>query len=179
MIEIIPTGHDAVHPQPGDILFVHRNGFASSLIRFFERAFGGDARWSHIAVCDDVRPGDMEPMLIEALTKGVCRHPLSEYREIEYGICRMQMSREDGSQAAAFLFSCIGERYAWGTILSIGVRYFTGRSGFALGGSSTKICSVLAAQTAVRSWPIYPHDPQTITPGELAAYHATHSASNP
>lgn len=175
-LEIISIGRNAINPQPGDLIFCHRKGAASATIRFFERIFGdGDYRWSHVAVVDITLTGQ-DHTVIEALTSSVQRNPLSEYQDIEYAIARTHLSIQDQSQAIIFLHSCLKQKYGWWSIVSIAIRYLTpGRGGFSFGsGSSTKICSALGAQTQVRGWAIYDYDPTTITPSELAAYHANH-----
>jgi len=164
-LELVPAGQDAQNLAPGDLIFCHRTGLASQTIRVLEHLRQGDCRWSHVAVAEN------SVTLIEALTRGVTRNPLSEYRDIEYAVVRMHLSAQDQEQAVAFLRSCLGEHYAWMLIAGIAVRYLTpGRGGFTLGSlDGTQICSGLAAQAAVRGPMIFAHEPSSLTPAELAA----------
>jgi cell wall-associated NlpC family hydrolase len=160
MIELVPIGQDAVNPQPGDIIFCHRKGFTSRMIRFFEHLIRGDSRWSHVAVVVKTIP---EPMLVEALTKGVELNPLSQYRNIQYGIFRAKLAPTDQAQAVAFALSCVGQQYGWGTIFLIGVRMLSPHK---LNG--TEICSGLGAQTLVRGWANFATNPAYLSPSVLA-----------
>lgn len=168
MIEIVPAGQDATDPQPGDLIFCHRPGIVSALIRAGQRLRPGDSRWSHVAVVEGP-VGDGTVGLIEALTRCVTRSPLSEYRHIEYAICRTRLHGDDQRQAIAFAISCLGQRYGWGVILGIALRYLTPGRGLWFGSNGTEICSGLAAQMLVRGWANFPVNPASMTPAELAA----------
>lgn len=166
--EISPPGQTAL-VRPGDFLLCHRSGFVSSAIRLGERLkFKGGAEWSHAAFCET------EDTLIEALTKGVVRNPLSEYHEIEYAVVHTALYGDDQAQAIAFARSCVGHKYGFVTDLGIGIRFLTPGRGLWFGMSGTEICSGLVAQAMTRGWMIFDENPASLSPSELAlAYGVT------
>jgi energy-converting hydrogenase Eha subunit A len=160
-LELVPTGHDASDPKPGDFILCHRKGLVSALIRLGERIRpGGDPRWSHAALIET------PSTVIEALTRGTVRSALSEYRQIEYAIVRTGLVPEDAAQAVAFARSCVGRRYGWLTIAAIAVRTLT--PGHWLDG--TEICSGEVAQALCRGWANFASNPASLTPSQLASY---------
>lgn len=161
--EVVPVGQDASNPQPGDFLLCHRKGFASAVIRWGERIrFRSGARWSHCALIET------PDTIIEALTKGVVRNPLSNYRHIEYILVRTELSQEDQAQAIAFARSCIGEPYSFLTDFAIAIRFLTPGRGLWFGLNGSQICSGLVAQALTRGWAIFSKNPASISPAEVA-----------
>ena len=160
--EPVPIDEDAQDVRPGDFLLCHRKGFASWCIRAGERLKGArGAKVSHAAFCET------PDTLIEALTKGVVRTPLSAYREVEYWIVRTELQAEDQDQAVEFARSCVGQRYGFLTDFGIALRFLTPGRGLWLGMDGTEICSGLVAQTQVRGWANFPGDPAAMSPSEL------------
>lgn len=157
--EFVLPGKDAPKPSPGDFILCHRKGFVSALIRLGERLhFRSGSRWSHAAIVED------QDTIIEALTRGVVRNPISNYRDILYVIVRTNMSEEDAAQALAYARSCLGETYGFLTILGVALRFLAPR----LDIWNAKICSGLVAQSMTRSWAIFPGNPASLSPAELA-----------
>jgi hypothetical protein len=160
-LELVPPGQDASDPRPGDFLLCHRKGLVSALIRLGERIRpGGDPRWSHAALIET------PTTIIEALTRGTVRSPLSEYRQTEYAIVRTGLAGDDAAQAVAFARSCIGRRYGWLTIAAIVIRTLI--PGRVLDG--TEICSGEVAQALCRGWANFDQNPASMTPSVLASY---------
>lgn len=164
-IELVPVGHDAVDPAPGDFIVCHRPGLVSAIIRWGERIRpGGDPRYSHAALIET------PTTIIEALTRGTVRSELSEYRQIEYALVRTRLAPEDQAQAVAFAQSCLGDTYGWLTILGIALRYLTPGRGLWFGQNGTEICSGEVAQAQCRGWANFTTNPASLTPSELAGY---------
>jgi hypothetical protein len=175
--EYCPPGVDAACPQPGDFILVCRRGIVSTLIRWGERLrLHSGARWTHAAFVEDA------DTLIEAVTSGVRRAPISEYRDFEYVLVRTGMSQsgaDDAAQAVAFASSCVGQRYGFATIVGIALRFLTPGRGLALGLNGTEICSGLVAQALVRGWANFPVNPASITPAELAEHYQVPDRPSP
>jgi hypothetical protein len=164
-VELVPMGRDAANVSPGDFLLCHRRGFVSACIRAGERIKTGKGSVvSHAAFIETA--GD-DPTLIEALTKGVCRTPLSAYRHVEYWIVRTKLTGDDQLQAVAFAQSCVGDKYGFATDLGIAIRFLTPGKGLWFGAGGTQICSGLVAQTQVRGWVNYPFEPAPCAPSDL------------
>lgn len=153
-------------PNPGDILLCHRRGFVSACIRLGEalRLKGGD-HWSHVAVCVS------ETEIVEALTKGVVKNPISVYQDIEYIVVHTGLTGDDAKQAVAFAESCIGQKYGWMIYPGIAMRFLTPGKGMWFGMNGTEICSGLAGQALVRGWANFPINPASLTPADLAIYY--------
>jgi hypothetical protein len=153
---------------PGDFILCHRKGFASALIRAGERLRdpANACRWSHAAmvVSEDGR-------LVEALTRGVSATEVGSYRGTEYDYVRTSMATPDCVQAQRFANSCVGERYGWPTILGIALRFLTPGRGLWFGMNGTEICSGLVAQGLCRGDAIFPYNPASMTPSELAEFY--------
>jgi uncharacterized protein YycO len=160
-VERVPAGQDASNPQPGDFILVHRKGLAAAIIRFGE---GGP--YSHAAYVET------PDTLIESLTRGTVRTPLSVYRDMEYAIVRTHLSAEDEAQATAFVVSCVGQVYGWPEIAGLALRYLTPGQGLWFGMDGTEICSGLVAQGQVRGWANFPTNAATVSPEGLRRYYA-------
>jgi hypothetical protein len=167
--EISPAGSTPASVRPGDFILAHRKGFASWAIRTGERIrYGKGANWSHAAFCET---GDT---VIEALTKGVARNPLSTYHGVEYALVHTGLYGDDQQQAIAFARSCVGQEYGFLIDLGIALRFLTPGRGLWFGASGTEICSGLVAQAMTRGWMIFDENPASISPSELAiAYGVT------
>ena len=82
---------------PGDFILTHSSGLFGRLIRLGEslRYWGEDAkyaRWNHAALIVSVE-GD----LIEALSTGVIRSPISRYTPTEYYLIHLHEDDADSS----------------------------------------------------------------------------------
>lgn len=174
-VEKVPIGTDAQNVRPGDFILCHRDGFVSRCIRLGERIkYARGARVSHAAFVDDWK-GD-EPQLIEALTKGVVRTPLSAYRQVEYWLVRTELQAEDQDQAVAFARSCLGQKYGFLIDFAIALRFLTPGRGLWFGVDGTEICSGLVAQAMVRGWANFPVAPSSMSPAELLEHYEDQDA---
>lgn len=166
-MKLVPVGTDAQYVRPGDFILCHRKGFASWAIRTGEALKGGQGSVvSHAAFVEGGRMGQ-DTMLIEALTKGVVRTPLTDYRQIEYWIVRTGLEGDDQAQAVNFARSCVGQEYGFATDAGIALRFMTPGHGLWFGMDGTQICSGLVAQAQVRGWVIYPFEPSSCAPSQL------------
>jgi uncharacterized protein YycO len=164
--------------QPGDILMVRTNHFVSKLIRFGQRGYGKPAsEWNHCGVC----VGNFE--IVEALTTGVVRSPISKYPTADVRIlsvkpCAIVNGEHQGEyskladeamrrNAVNFARSCVGEKYGFLTIFAIAVKVLIkGKIDFNIQGTS--ICSGLAARSLERlGYNFQPFDPAELTPAYL------------
>ena len=158
----VPQGEDALDPQPGDFILCHRKGLVSWLIRLGERLkFRSGSRWSHACFVET------PDTVIEALTHGVKRTPLSDYHNIEYIIVRTDMGAMDALQAVRFAQSCLGQSYGWLDDIAIAIRFLIPGRGLWFGLNGTEICSGLVAQCLVRGWANFPVNPASMSPAEL------------
>jgi hypothetical protein len=165
MYKYFPVGVPVEGARPGDILLSHRRGFVSSLIRYGEWIHFRAGDWSHVA-------GVQTPnTLIEALTRGVCQTPISVYTDIECVLIHTRLEGDDLEQGLRFLESCLGQRYGFGIIFGIGLRFLTPGRGLWFGMNGTEICSGLVAQMLCRGWAMFKIDPASITPEELGEYY--------
>lgn len=150
-------------PRPGDFLLVHRPGIVSGLIRWGERLrLRSGARWSHAAFVEDT------DTVIEALTRGVVRTPISTYADVPHVLVFARLAPVDAEQAVRFAQSCVGREYGWLTVLSIALRFLTPGRGLWFGTSGTSICSGLVAEALCRGWAIFDVEPCAMTPADLA-----------
>ncbi len=156
--------------KPGDILFIKTNHFVSRLIRFGQRDYGPKAsQYNHCAVYI----GNAE--MVEALTKGVVRSPISKYPASDVRIMSSLKSSlrptvcDDllRANASSFARSCVGESYGFLTIAAIAVKVLTkGEIDFGIQGTS--ICSGLCARSLERlGYNFSPYDPAELTPAYL------------
>jgi uncharacterized protein YycO len=156
--------------KPGDILMVRTNHFVSRLIRFGQRGYGKPAsEFNHCGVCI----GNFE--IVEALTGGVVRSPISKYPTSDVRVLSplkssLRPTAYDEllrANAASFAQRRVGDRYGWATILCIALKVlFKGRWNFSVSG--TEICSGLAAQALERlGYDWYPNEPGELTPAYL------------
>lgn len=169
MAESVPAGQDAQRPSIGDFILVNRQGVVPGLIRLGQWLRPSQrpwARFSHVA-CIATPDGE----LIEALTRGVVRSPLSDYRDVSYVLVRAGLDEHDQAQALAFLQSCIGQRYGFLTDIGIALRFLTPGRGLWFGADGTQICSGMAAQMLVRGTANFKSNPASMAPAELGAYY--------
>src|ERR1035437_1153273 len=130
--ELVPIGTTATDPRPGDFILCHRKGLASKLIRAGEYVHERQgAVVSHAAFIET------PTTLIEALTRGVVRTPLEDYRDIEYWIVRTGLPPLDQHQAVAFAQSCVGQKYGFVVIFGVALRYLTWGEGLWFGMNGT------------------------------------------
>jgi uncharacterized protein YycO len=171
-------GESAEACQPGDFILTHRKEVYSFLIALGQKWFvfhGQDkpfAHWSHAALI-----ASTDGAIIEALGKGVVRHTLEEYKDIEYHYVHVDMDDHDRRQAVAFAQACVGQRYGWVTIASIGFWLLT-KSRLQIGLNGTEICSGLVARSLERGKYIFQKSPNTIMPGDLAKQFEIYPASH-
>jgi uncharacterized protein YycO len=160
---------DAKTPRQGDLIFVKTNHFVSRLIRFGQRSYGKEAaQWNHVAIYVGDRADGTGACVVEALTSGVQRSPLSKYKSNQLKLVHINI--EDirmRYNAAQFANSCVGEKYGFVTIFAIALKtLFKGHFNFGVQGTS--ICSGLAARSLERmgyNW--NPYDPAELTPAYL------------
>lgn len=160
-------GQEAQTFSPGDFILTHRHRLYSFVVANGQKlAFTGSKRpyahWSHAALIEDTQGN-----LIEARDEGVVRHPISEYKHVEYQYVHVDMDDHDREQAVKFAQACVGQKYGWGTILSLAFCLATG-SKFQFGLNGTEICSGLVARSLERGNYIFPKAPNTIMPADLA-----------
>jgi uncharacterized protein YycO len=154
---------------PGDYILTHNRKPYGYLIRFGQRLrFRGARRpyahWSHAALISDAHGG-----IIEALAAGVVRNTLEEYRHVEFHYVSSAMLPDDREQAVRFAESCLGDHYAWASIVALAFVLLTGvRFGIDIAG---KFCSELVAQALERGTSIFPISPPRMMPADLAEYH--------
>lgn len=163
-------GEALVDPRPGDFVLTHGSALISKIIRFGQRLrIHGDDReythWNHAALIVDE-----QGTVIEALGKGITRRSLSDYDPTEYQVVRIDAAKEDRAQAVAFAESCVGQPYAWFTIVSISLSLLTGGK-FAFGFEGQHICSGLVARSLERTSAIFNRMPTHIMPADLAKYY--------
>jgi hypothetical protein len=153
----------------GDIILTHRSAFFSRLIAFgqslrFRGARRPYAHWSHVAVV----VGDRGE-LVEALGKGVQETNISEYAQVEYHHVHIDALATDREEMRRFAARCVGRRYNWLEIPSLGLTLLTGAK-FAFGNPGTLICSALGAQMLCRGDYIFDRDPNTMMPADIAEH---------
>jgi len=157
--------------QPGDLLLIRTNHFASKLIQWGQRGYGKEAaRWNHVAVCVG------EEQIVEALTQGVVLSKVDKYPYLDTqpikahprGLVLGEYGGAMRGNASQFARSCVGQSYGWWTIAAIAVKALTkGRIDFGVQGTS--ICSGLAARSLERlGYNFNPWDPAELTPAYLA-----------
>ena len=157
--------------QPGDFILTHGSTFASRLIRVGQhvRFCGRNRRyawWSHAAVI-----ASQDGQLIEAVGHGVRRTHISIYQPTEYTLVRLGAlaSNDDRAQVVRFAEWCLGQRYGWLTVFSIGLSLLTGaKLTFWYDGQS--VCSGLVARALERTSAIFDRSPSHILPADLAKY---------
>jgi uncharacterized protein YycO len=167
-------------PEPGDFILCHRKGLASSIIRMGERLrFRSGARWSHVVFVVASEDSEGNGRVIEALTTGVVRTPLSNYDNIEHQVVPTHLASVDRAQAISFAQSCVGQKYGWTVIFACALRFLTPGRGLWFGMNGTEICSGLVAQCLVRGWANFKSNPSSLTPAELAEEYGAQSGSKP
>jgi hypothetical protein len=158
--------------HPGDFLLTHGNNFFDGFIRFGQALrFRGEnkkyAWWSHAALIVS-KKGD----LIEAVGAGVRQAHLSEYRDVEYQLVRLNPAladQQDRDQAVRFAQSCLDQKYGSLTLISIVLSLLTGCK-FSFGFEGQEICSGLVSRALERTYALFPHDPSHMMPADLAKY---------
>jgi uncharacterized protein YycO len=164
--QICPPGIAATDPQPGDFILLHRKGPVSRMIQWSERIrFKDWSTWSHAAFIEN------STTLIEALTEGVCRGPISKYKNTMYILVHTEMQGDDQLQAVRFAQHQVGLKYGFLTDLGIFMRFLTPGRGLWFGTTGTEICSGLVAQAMTRGWEIFEVTPGSISPAELAQHY--------
>jgi hypothetical protein len=155
---------------PGDFILTHSNGLFGRLIRFGEslRYWGDDAkyaRWNHAALIATI-----DGSLIEALSCGVVRSPISRYTPTEYFLIHLHEDDadiRDRGQAVAYAVYCLGEKYSWLTIGNIALALLTGCK-FTFGVDGRVICSGLVARCLERTSIIFDGSASNVSPADLA-----------
>ncbi len=169
-VERCGPGETVVDPEPGDFILTHGDAIISKIIRLGQRLriHGTDGKythWNHAALIADTDGG-----VIEALGRGITRRDLSDYVGTEYHVVRIDAAKEDRAQAVAFAASCVGQPYAWFTIISISLSLLTGGK-FSFGFEGQHICSGLVARALERTAAIFNRMPTHIMPADLAKYY--------
>ena len=149
---------------PGDLVFVHGNGFLDRLIQFGERLrWRKGSKWNHTAVLDILTPQGWT--LIEATGKGVVRGDLLAG---DYVVVQLP-DAVDRQDCLAYARSRAGTEYGFLSVISIaiGILIPWPRVSFRAG-DSTLICSALAALSLLCGGWMYPvADYYSISPAAL------------
>lgn len=154
--------------MPGDLVLVHGKDVYGRIIQIgqnFRYRNSPYAYWTHAAIIVDSQGG-----LIEANSSGIGYKNISNYRYNIYKIINTNASLEDREEIVTYLKSCIGTKYDWLTILSVGLSMLTGLR-YNFGVDEEYICSGLAAKALERTKAIFPRDCGHMTPADLAAYY--------
>lgn len=173
-VERVGKGETVSNPRPGDFILTHGTAWTSRLIQWGQRLriHGQDAKytyWNHAAIFVDDNGG-----IVEAIGAGVCKRNISVYQPKDYYVIRIKGSPEDRAEAVNFACSCLDERYAWTTIVSIALSLITGAK-FSFGFDGEQICSGLVARALERTWAIFNREPSHIMPADLAKYYQVES----
>lgn len=165
-IQMAPAGQEAAGLHIGDLLFVHRPSILGWLIRMGQwlrpslRPWSG---YSHVAIITDCGGG-----LIQALSEGVVRGHIEEYRPRDYVIVHTHLSPDDQHEALNFVEAQLNDSYGWTIFISTALRVLIGRWGLWIGRDKTQICSGLAAQCLERGPYVFDVEAATMCPAELA-----------
>lgn len=183
LVKRFPRGEEATPSdfKPGDFILTHGNSFFSLLIRFGQslRFFGEDKKytwWSHAAMIVSEH-GD----LIEALDAGVRETHISRYKATDYHLVKIDDivgNITDRNKVVTFAKWCVGQRYGWLNIISIGLSLLTGCK-FSFGFDGQSICSGLVARALERTNAIFNRSPSNIMPADLAKYFSVTPPSTP
>lgn len=161
-------GDELVIPGPGDIVLTHGTHFFSQLIRLgqrirYRRNESQFAQWNHVAI----GVGDGE--IVEALSAGISKRHISEYRDEKYAVVEIEASEESRQQMLDYVLwiESLGKRYGWLMIGAITIQLLVGgRFTFNLDGS--EICSTLAAEALKSAG--YRFNRRLVLPADLAWY---------
>lgn len=162
-------GEEATEFKPGDFILTHKNKMIPRFIRFAQRLRGRERKyshWSHTAMITG-RDG----VLVEAETKGVIRGNLSQYKDVEYHLVKIDSVADDHDrqQAVKFTESMVGQPFGVldgiGLILSLvtGLRLNVSYN-------SHLVCSALVARALERTAAIFDDEPAHMLPADLARY---------
>ena len=137
-------------PKPGDIGFAHSNGIMGKAIRFGERIRWGEkpSHWNHAFVVDTVwfkDDGSAVVTVIQAEPSGVTNDKLIETVG-EYILIEPRPGH-DRNDILAFARAQVGDRYGWGSILSVIFDVLTPNWFPAFRHRNTWICSALVAES--------------------------------
>lgn len=162
-------GEEATDFKPGDFILTHKNKLIPRFIRFAQRIRGRERKyshWSHTAMITSPK-GD----IVEAETKGVIRSQLSDYRDVEYHLVKIDgiADERDRRQAVEFTESMVGQPFGVldgiGLILSLvtGLRLNVSYN-------SHLVCSALVARALERTDAIFDDEPAHMLPADLARF---------
>ncbi len=159
-------GARAPSARAGDFILLEDDSWVSRGIRLAQglRFRGPDSRYTwpnHTGVL--VSPD----ALVEAVSRGVRRSPLSIYDSRDYVLVRVEASDEDREQMARFALSCIGYPYGIVTSISFALTLFVALEA-SLTVDHTYICSQLVAQALERAGYVLPRSPERMSPADLA-----------
>lgn len=168
-VEFYPGNEEVEEMRKGDFLLTHGTYLTSKLIRFGQRLRYDEryARWNHAALVI----GE-DGSIAEALSKGVVKNNITDYRGKDYYLVRLQgVSDEDREQMMAFAHAVLHSEdrteYGWLTIVSIIFTLLTtSRAVFGMVG--TAICSGFVADALVRTGVIFDKPPSHMMPADLA-----------
>lgn len=148
----------------GDVVLFEGHHLIDRLIRTAQRRrFPPDlARWTHCAVALN------DWAIVEAIGGGVrMREFIPDKEPDTFQIVPTHASREQRDACSRFLLSCVGKPYGTLTAASAGLALLTGGK-LALFIDGTDICSGLAAEALCRLGYIFPDEPVSMTPADLA-----------
>ena len=162
-------GEEATDFQPGDFILTHKMKLIPRFIRFAQRMRGRERKYSHWSHTAMITGADGS--LVEAETKGVIKGNLSQYREVEYHLVKIDAIADDHDrkQAVAFTESMLGQPFGVldgiGLILSLvtGLRLNVSYN-------SHLVCSALVARALERTDAIFDDEPAHMLPADLARY---------
>ncbi len=152
-----------------DIVLFRGHAFGDWLIRLGQSLrYGrrsGYFRFTHCGLVVDGHGGT-----IEATSRGVHRGALAG--RSDYVVIRVDGSEEDRRHAIAFAESCVQahQTYGWLTITGIALSLATNRR-LTLGIDTTKICSGLVGEALTRLGVIWPSEPESLCPADIAAFY--------
>lgn len=169
VVERVRPGRDIGHTLPGDFILTHRKSLYGRLVSVGQRLrFVGEdrpfAHWTHTALVTGY-----EGQIIEAVSAGVRVSSLEDYKDTEYHYVHTKMYVGDRRQAVKFAESCLGQKYAWISIVSLAITcLFNTRWQF--GRVESQFCSELVARSLERGDFIFQRPPAMMMPAHLAQH---------
>ena len=162
-------GEAATDFQPGDFILTHKMKLIPRFIRFAQRIRGRDreySHWSHTAMITRA-----DGSLVEAETKGVIAGNLSQYRDVEYHLVKIDAiaDERDRRQAVAFTESMLGQPFGVLDGIGLMVSLVTGLR-LNVSYNSHLVCSALVARALERTDAIFDDEPAHMLPADLARY---------
>lgn len=132
-------GEYPTHTEPGDFALVVTDRPQSLFIRAMIRG-----PYSHAA-----QIVGREGQIVEALSRGVVRSDLRDWKDAEFVVVSPDLSSEDRDDVVAHALWLAGEgwRYDWATFLGMSVFWGTGGRLMVSAGAKAAICSAVVADS--------------------------------